>query len=217
MYSLTECCGLGAISLPNMGIQAGVIGPPSPSIEFRLVDVPDTDYKAENNIGELWLRGPSILRGYHKRPDLTKEAITEDGWFKTGDVARINEDGSVAITDRAKNLVKLSHGEYIALENLESKYRNCKEIKNICLIADSNKSYIVAVVEPEKDDVDKDHLLKALQSAASQAGCSRVEIIKDIVVTRHVEWMKEYMTTSGKIKRRDIVKGNKEEIDKIYT
>ncbi|CEP10091.1 hypothetical protein [Parasitella parasitica] len=211
-----ECCGLAAVTLPSFGMITGVIGPPSPSIEFRFVDVPDTDYKAEDNVGELWLRGPSLMRGYFKRPDLTKEAITSDGWFKTGDIARLNKDGTFAITDRAKNLVKLAHGEYIALESLESKYRNCNNIKNICLIADSDKAYIVAVVEPADDDVDKDKLLKELQQTASSSGCSRVETVKDIVVTRHVDWQKEYLTTSGKIKRRDIVKENKKEIDEIY-
>ncbi|KAL0135425.1 hypothetical protein V8B55DRAFT_1547199 [Mucor lusitanicus] len=215
-YGLSECCGLAAVTLPSFGVVTGVIGPPSPSIEFRFVDVPDTDYKAEDNVGELWLRGPSLMRGYFKRPDLTKEAITSDGWFKTGDIARLNKDGTFAITDRAKNLVKLAHGEYIALENLESKYRNSNSIKNICLVADSDKSYIIAVVEPADDNVDKDELLKELQQTASSSGCSRVETIKDIVVTRNVDWQKEYMTTSGKIKRRDIVKGNKEEIDKVY-
>lgn len=216
IHSLTECCGLAAITLPTFGMVTGVIGPPSPSIEFRFVDVPDTDYKAENNVGELWLRGPSLMRGYHKRPDITKEAISDDGWFKTGDVARLNPDGTFAITDRAKNLVKLAHGEYIALENLESKYRNCNNIKNICLIADSEKSYIVGVVEPVDNNVDKDQLLKELQQTAASAGCSRVETVKDIVVTRGNDWMKEFMTTSGKVKRRDVVKGNQEEIDKIY-
>ncbi|KAI8970183.1 hypothetical protein BDF20DRAFT_838563 [Mycotypha africana] len=215
-YGLTECCGLASVTLPKFGIIPGSIGPPSPSIEFRLVDVADTDYKAENNVGELWLRGPSLMRGYHKRPDLTKDAITSDGWFKTGDIARLNDDGTFSITDRAKNLVKLAHGEYIALEALESKYRNCHEIKNICLIADSNKSYIIAVVEPADDDVEKDTLLKKLQQTASSAGCNRVETVKDIVVTRHIDWTKEYMTSSQKIKRKDIVKGNQEEIDKIY-
>ncbi|KAL9554756.1 hypothetical protein MBANPS3_002671 [Mucor bainieri] len=215
-YGLSECCGLAAVTLPSFGMVTGVIGPPSPSIEFRFVDVPDTDYKAEDNVGELWLRGPSLMRGYFKRPDLTKEAITPDGWFKTGDIARLNKNGTFAITDRAKNLVKLAHGEYIALENLESKYRNCNSIKNICLVADSDKSYIIAVVEPADDSVDKDELLKELQQTAASSGCSRVETIKDLVVTRNVEWQKEYMTTSGKIKRRDIVKGNKEEIDKVY-
>lgn len=215
-FRLTECCGLGSVTLPSLGMITGVIGPPSPSIEFRFVDVPDTDYLAKDNVGELWLRGPSLMRGYHKRPDITAEALTEDGWFKTGDIARLNADGTFAITDRAKNLVKLSHGEYIALENLESKYRNCHNIENICLVAESDKSYIVGVVEPADNNVDKDELLKELQKTAQESGCSRVETVRDIVVTRNKDWMKGFVTTSGKMKRKDVVKSNKEEIEKIY-
>ncbi|KAI7880640.1 acetyl-CoA synthetase-like protein [Lichtheimia hyalospora FSU 10163] len=215
-YGLTECCGLGAITVPSLGMVTGVIGPPSPSIEFKLVDVPETDYKAENGCGELWIRGPSLMRGYYKLPDLTKEAITEDGWFKTGDVANLNDDGTFAITDRAKNLVKLSHGEYIALESLESKYRNSHRIKNICIIANSDKDYIVGVVEPSKKDVDKDELLKELQQTAKESDCNRAEIIKDIVVTKDVEWADKFLTTSGKLKRKDIEKEYKDDIEEIY-
>ncbi|KAI9272018.1 membrane dipeptidase-domain-containing protein [Sporodiniella umbellata] len=219
-YGLTECCGLAAMTIPELGLLTGAIGPPSASIEFRLVDVPDTDHKAENNEGELWLRGPSLMRGYYKRPDITEEALTSDGWFKTGDIAQLNSDGSFAITDRLKNLVKLAHGEYIALENVESKYRNSSSIKNICLVADSNKSYIVGVVEPSDDNADKDSLLKELQQTAKSSGCNRVEIVKDIVVTRKIDWSKDLMTTSGKMKRKDQVmtvgKDKKEPINRVH-
>lgn len=180
------------------------------------MDVPETDYKAENGTGELWIRGPSLMRGYYKREDLTKEAIQEDGWFKTGDVAELRDDGSFAITDRAKNLVKLAHGEYIALESLESKYRNCSEIKNICIVADSNKDHIVAIVEPTKNNPHKDALLKSLQETARQSDCNRAEIVKDIHVTQSVDWAEKYLTTSGKLKRKDIEKDHEEEIKKIY-
>ncbi|KAI8078701.1 uncharacterized protein BX664DRAFT_342508 [Halteromyces radiatus] len=214
-YGLTECCGLASLTYPALGPMMDSIGPPSPSIEFKLVDVPDTDYKAENGIGELWLRGPSLMRGYYKRPDLTKQAITSEGWFRTGDVATLNkEDGTIRITDRAKNLVKLSHGEYIALESLESKYRDCRAIKNICLIAHSHKSYIIAVVEPEQDQ-DATVLLKQLQDTARSAGMNKAETVQKVIPS-HVDWIHHFMTTSGKIKRLDIEKEYKDQIDKLY-
>ncbi|KAI7851486.1 membrane dipeptidase-domain-containing protein [Circinella umbellata] len=215
-YGLTECCGLGAITVPALGMITGAIGPPSPSVEFKLVDVPDTDYKAENGIGELYIRGPSRMHGYYKRPDLNKEAFDEDGWFKTGDVAQLRSDGSFAITDRAKNLVKLSHGEYIALESLESKYRNNQKIKHICIQANSNKDYIIALVEAVDENADKDALLKELQNTAREADCNRVEIIKNIFITKDVDWGQKYMSNSGKLKRKDIEKDYEEEIKKIY-
>ncbi|CAO3612956.1 unnamed protein product [Cunninghamella echinulata] len=216
-YGLTECCGLASLTYPALGPVISSIGPPSPSIEFKLVDVEDTDYKAVNGIGELWLRGPSLMKGYYNRPDLTKEAITPDGWFKTGDIATFCDDGTLKITDRAKNLVKLSQGEYIALENLESKYRDARSIKNICLVAHSDRNYIIAIVEPDNDDSDKKPILSELQEIGKKNNLNRVEIVKDIIVTRNVDWMKEFATSSGKIKRRDVEKAYKEDIEKIYT
>ncbi|ORZ15193.1 hypothetical protein BCR42DRAFT_416590 [Absidia repens] len=218
-YGLTECCGLASLTYPALGPVVSSIGPPSPSIEFKLHDVADTDYKAENGTGELWLRGPSLMKGYYNRPDLTKEAITQDGWFRTGDVAKMNDDdGTIQIVDRAKNLAKLSHGEYIALESLESKYRDCRSIKNICLVAQSDKSYIIGIVEPT-DDADannKDKILKELQTTARKAEMNRPETIKDLIVTRDVDWMKEFATSSGKIKRKEVEKAYKDDIKKVY-
>ncbi|KAI8579103.1 hypothetical protein K450DRAFT_243877 [Umbelopsis ramanniana AG] len=216
-YGLTECCGLGAVTLPWMGATTtGTIGYPSPSIEFRFVDVEDAGYKASEGVGEIWLRGPSLLKGYHKRPDVNKESLTDDGWFKTGDVGKINPDGTISITDRIKNLVKLSHGEYIAIESLESKYRNCQEIKSICIVAENGKDFILAVVEPSSSNADKDQLLKALQKTARDAGCSRVETIHDIFLSNE-DWSKNgYMTTSGKLKRNVIKDAYKDDIKKAY-
>lgn len=110
---------------------------------------------------QIYLRGPSITKGYFMREDLTKEAITEDGWFMTGDIGRWNPDGTLSIIDRKKNLVKLSGGEYIgkswktfekillpdlahnifrrisftALEQLETIYGACNLVQKICLVS----------------------------------------------------------------------------------
>lgn len=107
---------------------------------------------------QIYLRGPSITKGYFMRDDLTKEAITEDGWFMTGDIGRWNSDGTLSIIDRKKNLVKLSGGEYIgkfrlssarqgkclthhtnnsfsALEQLETMYGACNLVQKICLVS----------------------------------------------------------------------------------
>ncbi|ORX59043.1 acetyl-CoA synthetase-like protein, partial [Hesseltinella vesiculosa] len=147
-YGLTECCGLASLTYPDLGPTIGIIGPPSPSIEFKLMDVPDTDYKAINGTGELLLRGPSLMAGYYNLPEVTKETMTEDGWFRTGDVATLLEDGTVKITDRIKNLVKLSHGEYIALEKLESVYKAAPGVGNVCVYGDAFCSKPVALILP---------------------------------------------------------------------
>lgn len=133
--------------LPPSMLQTGVVGVPVPSIEAKLVDFPDANYFSTNSPpqGEVWLRGGSISKGYFKRDDITAEAYTEDGWLKTGDIGQWNADGTLSIIDRKKNLVKLAGGEYIALERLESIYKSCGLVSNICLVADSNANKPMAV------------------------------------------------------------------------
>jgi long-chain acyl-CoA synthetase len=80
-----------------------------------------------------------------KRDDLVKEAFTEDGWFMTGDIGQFNPNGTLSIIDRKKNLIKLSGGEYIALERLESIYKAGSSVGNICVHATSQASKPMAV------------------------------------------------------------------------
>ncbi len=87
-------------------VPAGSVGPLLPSTEARLVDPESGDDVAEGEEGELWIRGPQMMRGYLEKPDATAETITEDGWLRTGDIARIDSDGNYYIVDRLKELIK---------------------------------------------------------------------------------------------------------------
>jgi long-chain acyl-CoA synthetase len=93
------------------------------------------------------------MKGYFKLEEETKKVMTGDGWFKTGDIGTMNPDGTLSIKDRVKNLVKLSHGEYVALEKCEAIYRDAKEIKSICIVADNGCPVLLAVVEPSNHGV----------------------------------------------------------------
>ena len=108
-----------AIMTPE-SFEYGSVGVPMACTEVKLVDVHDAGYFADNNPsqGEIWLRGPSITKGYYNRDQETQEAFTEDGWFKTGDIGEWQASGTVKIIDRKKNLVKTLNGEYIALEKV---------------------------------------------------------------------------------------------------
>jgi long-chain acyl-CoA synthetase len=101
--------------LPPELHQYGVAGIPVPSIEIKLRDVPDMDYTSKKSPpqGEICVRGPSLMKGYYKRPDLNEDPtiFTEDGWFRTGDIGQWNDDGTLSVIDRLKNLIKLQSGE----------------------------------------------------------------------------------------------------------
>jgi acyl-CoA synthetase (AMP-forming)/AMP-acid ligase II len=87
-------------------IPAGSVGPFLPSTEARLVDPESGEDVAEGETGELWIRGPQMMSGYLEKPEATAETITEDGWLRTGDMARIDADGNAYIVDRLKELIK---------------------------------------------------------------------------------------------------------------
>jgi long-chain acyl-CoA synthetase len=106
--------------------------------------------------GEVWARGGSITSGYYMMDDKTKEEYTEDGWFKTGDIAKFLEDGSLRIIDRKKNLVKLKSGEYIALEKMEAIYGNSNFVDavagGICCYGDGDMDRPVAMMQLSKNE-----------------------------------------------------------------
>ncbi|KAI9183458.1 hypothetical protein H9P43_004376 [Blastocladiella emersonii ATCC 22665] len=112
-FGATESEGLTTILTPKFGFATKNVGAPMPCVEYKLIDVPEAGYSAtaEPPTGEVLLRGPSIMRGYFKQPELTREAMTEDGWFKTGDVGRINPDGLLSLIYRRKNLIFIVAGE----------------------------------------------------------------------------------------------------------
>ena len=126
----------------------GEAGAPVPCTEVKLVDVPELGYLASNNQGEIWIRGPSVTSGYYKQEELTREALTKDGWLMTGDIGQWNATGTLSIIDRKKNLVKLSHGEYIALEKVESVYKSCALAENLCVHVDPLYPRPVALFVP---------------------------------------------------------------------
>lgn len=105
-YGLTECSPVVAVNIPGK-IKAGTVGPAVPETEICAVN-DDNETVGTNEQGELWVRGPQVMLGYWQQRKATAEAITEAGWFKTGDYVTIDEDGYIKIVDRKKDMILVS-------------------------------------------------------------------------------------------------------------
>lgn len=123
-YGLTETYAVSTAQ-STQDLTAGNCGRLAPCAEACLASLPDMDYSVDDRPfprGELLLRGPTLFREYFKNPEETGKAMTEDGWFRTGDVCAVDQLGRFIIIDRRKNVLKLAQGEYISPERLEGVY-----------------------------------------------------------------------------------------------
>ena len=230
-YGMTESSAMCAILTPEF-FQYSCVGVISPAIECKLIDVPDAGYFATNDPpqGEILIRGPAVTSGYFKREDVTKETISDDGWLMTGDVGQWNPDGTLSIIDRKKNLVKLSGGEYIAIERLESTYKACELVSNICVIANSDAKQPMAVVFPHEanlksalgSDAELSEVIQgkeartkvweALIATGKKAGFKQMELLQTVVLSAE----ELPMTAAQKIERKKVEDKFKDGIKKVY-
>lgn len=153
-YGQTECCA--PITLTVQGDHVpGHVGPPVSCCCVKLVDVPEMEYWAKNNQGEICVKGTNVFQGYYKEPAKTKECIDELGWHHTGDVGQWLTNGTLKIIDRRKHIFKLSQGEYIVPEKIENIYIRSQYVQQVFVHGESLKSCVVAIVVPEVDVIKK--------------------------------------------------------------
>jgi long-chain acyl-CoA synthetase len=134
-YGLTETSPLIALDTPKRH-RIGTVGAVLPNVEARFA--PD---------GELEVRGPSVFHGYWQKPNDTAEAFTEDGWFRTGDIGKIDAEGFLTITDRKKEMLKTSGGKLIAPQPIENKLKARLLVGNAALVGDKHK-FVCALISP---------------------------------------------------------------------
>jgi long-chain acyl-CoA synthetase len=137
-YGLTETSPVTNVNLPGKN-KLGTVGPPLEGVEVKL---------AED--GEVLVRGACVMQGYYKNPQATAEVIDPDGWFHTGDIGRMDEDGYLSIIDRKKELIVTSGGKNIAPLLLESAFNTERYIERVVVIGDEH-NYLTALVCPDFD------------------------------------------------------------------
>jgi long-chain acyl-CoA synthetase len=139
-YGLTESSAASFVN-PGENYRTGTVGKALPGLEVRI---------AEDD-GEILLRGPGIMQGYHGLPDKTAEVLEPDGWFHTGDIGELSADGFLKITDRKKDLIKSSNGKYIAPAEVEGRFKAvCPYVSNVLVLGGGRNfcSALIALDEP---------------------------------------------------------------------
>ncbi len=186
-YGMTECSPI--ISNNSVGnFRHGSVGMPIPCMDVKIVD------------GEILVKGPSVMQGYYKNPEATKEAFTEDGYLHTGDLGHFDEDGYLYITGRCKNLILLDNGENVSAEMLEDKFSFEPIVQEVICFGENgaiyaeiypNKTYIA---ENNLTDIDSAMVEMLMRVNAKLASFQRVSayVLRDTPFER---------TASSKIKR----------------
>jgi long-chain acyl-CoA synthetase len=225
-YGLTETTAGVTVNRPG-AIKVGTVGQPIGSCTVRVADD-----------GELLFKAPNVFRGYWKNPEATKEALEPEGWFHTGDIGEIDDDGFVRITGRKKELIVTAGGKNVAPAVLEDRVRAHWLISQ-CLVVGDQKPFIAALItiDPESlpgwlekndrpadtklgDIVDDPELRAEVQTAIDDANkaVSKAESIRKFVILAE-DWTEAggQLTPSLKLKRNVVHKEAADQIDAIYS
>lgn len=223
-YGLTETCAPTAVNLPGL-VKVGTVGPPFPGTSAKL----DSD-------GEILVQGDHLFRQYHNNPEATAEAII-DGWFHTGDLGSIDDEGYIRITGRKKEIIVTAGGKNVAPAVLEDRFRG-HPIVSQCVVVGDQRPFIAALITLDAEmlpgwlrarglpamDVASaakhPEVIKALERASARANrvVSRAESIRKVhVLTTDFTEENGYLTPSLKVKRALVLQDFANEIDAIYS
>ena len=209
-YGLTETTGASFVNRPGR-LRIGTVGQALPGTEARIADD-----------GEILLRSPGVMRGYHGLPDQTAAVLDQDGWFSTGDVGELDADGYLRITDRKKDLVKTSGGKYIAPTAIESAVKAaCPLVSAAVVIAEGrNFASLLVTLDP---DAARGMTADAIDAAVARAiatvnsGLNRWETIKQFrIVPDELSVEAGELTPSLKVRRADVARNHADLIGSIY-
>ena len=136
-YGMTETFGDGILNFTQVEKHMSAVGKPDDHVQYKL-----------DETGEICIKGDCVMLGYYKDPEATEEVIDADGWFHTGDLARMDEEGFYYITGRKKNLIILASGENVSPEELEKKLALCPAITE-CIVKEKSQKICAVVYCPE--------------------------------------------------------------------
>ncbi len=223
-YGLTETTGPLSVNTPHLS-KIGTVGPPLPPMSVKISDT-----------GEVLVKGPAVFKEYHGRPDLTKEAFTKDGWFRTGDLGSVDKDGYLRITGRAKEVIVTAGGKNVIPSSLEDGLRGHPLISQVMVVGEQ-RPYVGALItlDPEMlpvwlknkglpnmtvvEAAQNPHVRASLSKAIERTneGVSRAESIRKYeVLTEDFTEANGLLTPSMKLRRSHALKKHQQDIDALY-
>lgn len=165
-YGMTETSPVLAVN-PTGGIKAGSVGRALPNVEIEIRN------KNLENLGEVWVSGPNVMTGYLDNPEATSDVLV-DGWLRTGDLGRIDEDGYLHLTGRSKDLIITSAGKNVYPDEVEHRYKDLPYTKELCVLAMPSTDglgdavHAVVVVDPgSAPELDRSSLQREIRLAAA--------------------------------------------------
>lgn len=217
-YGLTETCPGISANLPG-AMRLGTVGRPLTGIDVEIA-----------SDGEILAKGPNVTPGYHNREDATAEAFDSEGWFHTGDLGSIDEDGFLKITGRKKELMKTSAGKFIAPAKLEARLKNLPMVQEAVVIADlRNYATALIAIDPEEledwagqtgnpADPQSDAVHQAVQDHidAVNETLASFETVKYFRIVPPITIEDGLMTASLKVKRDAVFSRYADIIDGMY-
>lgn len=223
-YGLTETTAPTSVNVPEK-VKIGTVGPPLPGTEARI---------AED--GEIELRGIHIFRGYRNNPEATAEALSADGWFRTGDLGSMDEDGFLSITGRKKEIIVTAAGKNVAPAVLEDRLRGHPLVSQVVVVGDQ-RPFIGALITldeeglpgwyrakglepmPISEAINDPQVRESLDRAVERTNeaVSRAESIRKYrILDLDFTIANDYLTPSLKVKKSKVLQDFAGEIDKLY-
>ncbi|MGE4427131.1 MAG: long-chain fatty acid--CoA ligase [Solirubrobacteraceae bacterium] len=194
IWGMSEGCACGTLNPPER-IKIGSVGPVVPGMEIRLADD-----------GEVELRGPTIMRGYRNQPEKTAEAFTGDGWYRTGDVGRIDDDGYLWIVDRKKELIINAAGKNMSPANIEAAIKSAHPMIGQTAVIGDGRSYNVALIVLDADLAPAWAATQGIEDTSLEALAVHPDVITE--VQKGVDAGNATLSRVEQVKRFHIVAGD---------
>jgi long-chain acyl-CoA synthetase len=208
-YGLTETSSSLSVNDPD-DYRFGTVGNAVDGCEVRL----DAD-------GEILVRSDTIFSGYYKEPEATAAAFTDDGWFRTGDVGELDEDGWLKITDRKKDLIITAGGKNIAPQNLENALKASRFVSQALIVGD-RRPYVTALItlDPVEIDASGPDTQALVQAIVDEVNRDRVrveQIKRFAILPRDFSQEEGELTPTLKLRRKVVQEHFATEIEQLYT